>query len=745
MAHAEGFVDHILFHNEENGYTVLVLAERKRQLTLVGTFFTLSEGEYLRAEGEMTIHPTYGEQMKVTSYEFTAPADAVSTERYLSSGVIKGIGEALAKRIVKAFGDDTFRIIEEEPERLSEIKGISERKAMAIAEQVTEKREMRQALLFLQQYGITLRLAAKIYDKYGAGIYGVIRENPYRMAEEVEGVGFRIADAIAEKAGIRPDAAYRVRSGILYTLQQAMGQGHTCLPQDLLIREACGVLGLPEEDVRHQIDDLLFDKKLVFRQADGRTMVYAASLYRMESAVARKLLDLSVSGKVPAGIEEEIAAVEEETGVTLDAEQRRAVREAVTRGLLVVTGGPGTGKTTTINTIIRLFEREGRTLRLAAPTGRAARRLKETTGREAMTIHRMLEVSGGPEDTDRGVFGRDEDNPLDEDVVIIDEMSMVDIALMHALLKAVTVGTRLILVGDVDQLPSVGPGNVLRDIIEAEAFPVVRLTKIFRQAEESDIIVNAHRINRGERVDPDPKSRDFLFVKRQVAGQITGAVITLVRDKLPPYVGAATSEIQVLTPMRKGPLGVENLNRLLQQELNPPAPGKTEKEFAHGLFRVGDKVMQIRNNYQLEWEVIGHYNLVQDKGLGVFNGDTGVILAINPFAEELTVEYDEGRRVVYPFSLAEELELAYAVTIHKSQGSEYPAVVLPLLSGPRMLMNRNLLYTGVTRARKCVTIVGSVETFQEMIANVSEQKRFSGLQQTIREITEDEKILRGEA
>ena len=735
MAVVEGFVERILFHNEENGYTVLILTNQNEEVTLTGTFFTVSEGEYLQAEGEMTEHPMYGEQMRVTSYEFTAPADAASTERYLASGVIKGIGKAMAARLVKAFGDDTFRIIEEEPERLAEIKGISSKKALEIAEQVSEKKDMRQALLFLQEYGISLNLAAKIYHPYGMNLYQIVRENPYRMAEEIDGVGFRVADAIAAKAGLAVDSDFRIRSGVLYTLQQAQGQGHTCLPKAQLMREAANILQVKPEQIEQQLMDLTIDKKIVIRNRQGQEMVYASLYWKTELRVARMLYDLNVRGDVPQSvIETKLAQIQKKTQVQLDEKQQEAVQEAVNCGLLIVTGGPGTGKTTTINTIIRYFQDEGREIRLAAPTGRAAKRMSEATGYEAQTIHRMLEVAGNTEESERGVFGRDEDNPLEADVIIIDEMSMVDILLMNSLLKAIAVGTRLILVGDVDQLPSVGPGNVLRDVIDAGEFPVVKLTKIFRQASESDIIVNAHKINRGEIVEPDIRSRDFIFVKRDNPGNITGATITLMKDKLPKYIGTTWKEIQVLTPMRKGNLGVEQLNKVLQESLNPSVPGKMEKEFPHGIFRQGDKVMQIRNNYQLEWEIIGKYNIPLEKGVGVFNGDTGTIVSINHFSEELTVEFEEGRRVVYPFKLAEELELAYAVTIHKSQGSEYPAVILPLLSGPRMLFNRNILYTAVTRAKKCVVIVGSPDTVQMMIQNKNEQLRCSSLALRISEL-----------
>lgn len=519
----------------------------------------------------------------------------------------------------------------------------------------------------------------------------------------------------------------------------ASGQGHTYLPQEELVSQAAGMLQvLPEEAEKH-IMDMVMDKRLVVKLApaqEGRKrLVFSSSYYYMELNSAKMLHDLNVSLEVEEfSILGQIKKLEEGAGVELDPQQRMAVVEAVKNGLLILTGGPGTGKTTTINMMIRYFTGAGMDILLAAPTGRAAKRMTEATGYEAQTIHRLLEVSGAPEDGARSIFGKNEENPLEADVIIIDEMSMVDINLMHALLRAVPAGTRLILVGDVNQLPSVGPGNVLKDMIQSRCFHMVMLTHIFRQAAQSEIIVNAHRINSGERVEPNPDSRDFLFVRRNQVGNVVGATLTLVRDKLPGYVGVSFREIQVLTPMRKGSLGVESLNAVLQEHLNPPSPDKKEKIFAHCTLRKGDKVMQIKNNYQLEWEIQGDYHIAVDRGMGVFNGDMGVVLEINLFAEQLTVEFEERRRVNYSFKQVEELELAYAVTIHKSQGSEYPAVVIPLLAGPRMLMNRNLLYTAVTRAKTCVTIVGSVETFQEMIDNVQEQRRYSGLADRIREL-----------
>jgi helicase, recD/traA family len=727
-----GYVEHIIYRNADNGYTVLNLVSGEDEITCVGIFSAIAEGENIEAQGEYTEHPTYGQQFKVTSFEEKAPEDEEAIERYLGSGAIKGIGLAMAARIVRRFKGDTFRIIEEEPERLAEIKGISNRKAMEIASQVNEKRDLRQAMIFLQQYGITMNLAVKVYQAYGQDVYGIIRENPYRLADDIDGVGFRTADEIAARVGIRMDSDFRVRSGILYTLLQASGEGHTYLPETELTPRASKLLNVTAEQVEKQYMDLAIERKIILKQMEDQTQIYAASFYYMEANTATMLKRLNVSYDVSdAEIEQRIRGIEKKSGMTLDEHQVTAVKEAVRNGLLVITGGPGTGKTTTINTIIRYFELEGLEIFLAAPTGRAAKRMSETTGFEARTVHRMLELNGGAEGS--GGFERDESNPLEADVIIVDEMSMVDISLMYSLLKAISVGTRLILVGDVNQLPSVGPGSVLRDIIQSHACNVVMLTKIFRQASTSDIIVNAHKINHGEEVILDNKSMDFFFLKRYDADVIINVVLQLIKQKLPKFVDATPYDIQVLTPMRKGLLGVERLNGILQRYMNPPANDKVEKEYGSTVFREGDKVMQTKNNYQLAWEIRTKFGLTVDKGLGIFNGDMGIIRQINDFAEQMIIEFDEGRMVEYPYKLLDELELAYAITIHKSQGSEYPAVVIPLLGGPMMLMNRNLLYTAVTRARKCVTLVGNEVTFQQMIRNTSQQKRYSGLCDRLKE------------
>lgn len=727
-----GYVDHIIYRNADNGYTVLVMICDEEEVTCVGTFSDIAEGENIEAHGSYTDHPTYGRQFAVKSFEEKAPKDEMAIERYLGSGAIKGVGIALAARIVRRFKSDTFRIIEEEPERLAEVKGISERKAMEIADQVNAKRDLRQAMIFLQQYGISTTLAVKIYNTYGQEIYGILKENPYRMADDVEGVGFRTADEIASRVGIRTDSDFRIRSGIQYALLQASNEGHTYLPMPELTQRASNLLQIEPEYIEKHYMNLAMDRKIIMRQVDDTTQIYASSFFYMEANTATMLKQLNASFEVPdIEIEERLRQIEKQTKMDLDEHQVEAVKEAVRNGLLVITGGPGTGKTTTINTIIRYFELEGMDIFLAAPTGRAAKRMSETTGFEARTIHRMLELNGGMEGN--AGFERNEQNPLETDVIIIDEMSMVDISLMYSLLKAIAAGTRLILVGDVNQLPSVGPGSVLKDIIDSNEFHTVKLTKIFRQASTSDIIVNAHKINRGEPVSLDNKSMDFFFLKRYEADKIINVTLQLIKQKLPKFVGASEYDIQVLTPMRKGLLGVERLNGILQMYLNPADKRKREKEHGSTIFREGDKVMQTKNNYQLEWEIRSKYGLCIDKGTGIFNGDMGIIEEINDFAETMTVSFDEGRMVEYPYKLLDELELAYAVTIHKSQGSEYPAVVIPLLSGPRMLMNRNLLYTAVTRAKKCVTIVGNDTTFNQMIENNSQLKRYSGLRDRLTE------------
>lgn len=738
MATVNGYVEKIKFRNEENGYSILSVNSDGEEYVLVGTFPYISEGDFIEASGRSVEHPVYGDQIQVETYELKAPEDSASMERYLGSGAVKGVGTALAARIVRRFKADTFRIIEEEPERLAEVKGISERMAMSISEQMEAKKDLRQAMMFLQEYGISMNLALKIYNEYGPRLYGIIKENPYKLADDIQGVGFKMADEIAQRVGIFTDSDFRIRSGIFYTLLQSVANGHTYLPKEELFAGASELLHVAPESMEKHLVDLQMEKKIVVKGQE----IYAAQYYYMELNAARMLHDLNLRGSEPEGeIRKKLERICAEEQIEPDELQIQAVIEAVNSGLLIITGGPGTGKTTTINTIIRYFEQEEMEILLAAPTGRAAKRMTEATGYEARTVHRLLELTGIPDDSGSSSgmhFERNEENPLDADAIIIDETSMVDIYLMHALLRAVNPGTRLILVGDVNQLPSVGPGNVLRDLIASGCFNVVRLTRIFRQAAESDIIVNAHRINGGEQIPLGKPSRDFLFIRRENPDAIISAMITLIREKLPGYVHADPFEIQIMTPMRKGALGVERLNSILQEYLNPKSPDKAERESGGVIYRVGDKVMQIKNNYQIEWEIRNRYGIPVDGGTGVFNGDIGRIRSINTFAEHLTVEFDEGKMVDYSFRQLEELELAYAITIHKSQGSEYPAVVVPVHSGPRMLMTRNLIYTAVTRARSCVCLVGIPETFQAMVNNEMEQRRYTGLKARLKEIMEED-------
>ena len=757
-----GTVDHIVFRNEENGYTVLELLTEGKELTCVGNFGTVAEGQTLELFGQYTEHLAYGRQFRVQKSEIKTPDTEDAIELYLGSGAIKGIGRALAGRIVKKFGRDALRILEEEPERLAEVKGISEARAREFGIIAARQAGTRKALMFLEKYDISMQLGLRIYRKYGEEMYGILQENPYRLAEDIDGIGFIRADRIAAIAGIGKESEYRLRSGILYVLLSAAGEGSVFLPEQLLISRASELLEAREEAVENALDGLALDHRIVLKRIprgicfpdkyrsladkpgifgeDGR-IVYAGRFYYLELNCARMLLDLSV----PTGISRETAksVMKKQAaggGIVLEEEQERAVITAAMNGVLILTGGPGTGKTTTINEMIRCLLALGKKVALAAPTGRAAKRMTETTGYEASTIHRLLEISSSADEDAFDIrFMRNEANPVEADVVIVDEMSMVDISLMHSLLSALAVGTTLILSGDVDQLPSVGPGAVLRDIIASEAFPCVRLTRIFRQAESSDIVVNAHRINRGEQIDLGNRSRDFFFLKRDDTNRIISNLIELIRDKLPPYVQAKPSDIQVLAPMKKGALGVARLNLILQEYLNPPSADKAEKLYGDRVFRVGDKVMQTKNNYQLGWEVRGRFGIPIDSGDGIFNGDMGVIREIDDRFAQMLIEFDDGRFVDYPYQSLEDLELAYAVTIHKSQGSEYPAVLLPLLSGPKMLMTRNLLYTAVTRAKSCVVILGSEEAVREMIENQSEQLRFTSLDERIREICGEER------
>ena len=737
MSTVLGYIEKIIYRNENNGYTVLSVESDDDEYVLVGTFNYIAEGEFIKANGNMKLHPSYGEQLFVDEYEIVEPRELDSIQKYLASSAIKGVGEALAKRIVKKFKMDTLRVMEEEPEKLAEVKGVSAKLAKSISEQIQEKKSMRDAMIFLQKFGISMKLAAKIYMEYGSKIYTIIETNPYKLADDIEGIGFKIADDIAKKVGITADSKFRAIAGVEYLLSNAMLSGHLYLPDRVLEEEFLNLFGENIFDFNSLLSEMQMEKRIVVKRIE-ETNVYMSGSYYTELAVAKMLIDINIKAKYDISkIEDKIRKIEEKEGIVLDDLQRQAVIESINSGLIIITGGPGTGKTTTINTIIKYFESEGESISLAAPTGRAAKRMSEATSYEAKTIHRLLEITPNISENSNNIgthFERNEDNPLEADVLIIDEVSMVDIFLMNALLKAVAIGTRLILVGDINQLPSVGPGTVLKDLIESNCFNVVRLNKIYRQSVRSDIVVNAHKIMTNEDIDLSKKSNDFIFIKQNNPEHVMDSIITLMRDKLPGYVNSTINELQVMTPMRKGPLGVEVLNSFLQNKLNPTSKQKNEKEYDATVFREGDKVMQIKNNYQKEWYIYNEKHFPVDKGLGVYNGDIGVIKEIDMFSESFTICFDDGKVSKYEFSEFNEIELAYAITVHKSQGSEYPAVIIPIYKGPAMLMNRNLIYTAITRAKRCVVLVGVPEAFYTMIQNTKEMARYTGLKSRILEL-----------
>lgn len=741
----KGYVDYFKYRNPQNFYCIFNFITHdieEGEIFCTGVCQGVEAGDYLELEGEMTEHAVYGPQFKFRMYKVVPPSDAASVERYLASGAVKGIGPALAMRIIQKFGDDAFRVMEEEPELLAQVKGISERKAREIAIAMSEKKDVRDALMFLQEYGISNSLGVKIYQTYGIAMYSIIKENPYKLAQDIRGVGFRIADEIAQQMGMAHNSEQRIMSGILYTLETAMHDGHTYLPKEELAVRAEEILGINREELEIPLSNLVMERKAVIKKNEECDEIYLSFAYYEELQSAVMLKDLQeafayvkMSEKEKADCEKEIENIWMTRGIAPDDLQKKAVVSALEEGVSILTGGPGTGKTTTIHTMIKMFLERGLDVALAAPTGRAAKRMEEATGYEARTIHRLLEVNGSvDEENEKPRFARGQMNPLEYDVVIVDEMSMVDVHLFHALLSALTPGTRLVMAGDVNQLPSVGPGNVLKSLIAGGFFPSTCLEKVFRQNQESAIIGNAHLINHGEEIVFENTSKDFFFLERKDVDLMYRDTVLLVRDKIPKYISTHPFEIQVLTPMKKGNLGVEQLNRLLQSQLNPRSEDKPEVARGDVIFRKGDKVMQMKNNYNAPWYVCGKNGIRVDEGTGVFNGDVGVVHRINHFVKSLTVMYEDEKQVEYPFASLDELDLAYAVTIHKSQGSEYPAVVLPLLEGPRMLMTRNLLYTAVTRASKCVVILGSKEKVLEMIRNKGELERYTGFGKRLSEV-----------
>ena len=750
----EGYINKIIYQNEDNGYCVFVVETNEGDEIFVGNVPGVAEGMYIQAEGEYVHHPQYDIQFKVITAELSMPSDIEGITRFLGSGIIKGIGEALAKRIVKKFGDDTLRIIDEEPERLAEVRGISMKMAEKIAVRYSENRSYRNVIMFLSKYGISVKLAMKIYAEFGDEIYNVIRKNPYKIADFVPGIGFKTVDNIAMQSGISVDSEFRISSAMYYVLNQAMGLGHMYVPKELLFQKVHELLK-PDVDVEEFLQrldvilkDMVVDSRVILETSDydSEERVYTRWNYRMELESARRLLGLKLEADYDEDeVLEAIEHVETETEIELDASQINAVKLAISSGVSVITGGPGTGKTTIINAIIRYYECQGNVVLLAAPTGRAAKRITESTGYNAQTIHRLLEFSGEPGEDGEKValrFQRNEGNPLECDSLIIDEASMVDSSLFYALLKAIVPGTKLVLVGDIDQLPSVGAGNVLHDIIESDCFPVTTLTRIFRQSDTSSIVENAHKIKDGIHLEINNKSSDFFFIPRRSAYDISEECSNLIAENLPNYLKVSPLDIEVLSPTRQFELGSLELNKKLQKRLNPPAMDKREKEHGDCIFREGDKVMQIRNNYKLEWSVYSDEKkgMLLDQGIGVFNGDMGIITEINDFDERVVVTFDDGRVTEYEYNQLDELEHAFAITIHKSQGSEYPAVIIPILTGPMKLLNRNLLYTAVTRARRMVVIVGNLNKINEMIDNIMEQKRYTGFTRRITEVAEaDEK------
>ncbi len=758
MEEKKGYITNIVFRNDENGYTVFDLEiPDGDDITCFGNFPFINEGEFVSLQGEMTVHPVYNEQFKVTSFEVSEPDNEVAILRYLSSGAVKGIRGGLAKRIVDKFGDRTFEVMEHRPEELKAVKGISEKKARDIAADFHERSAMRRAVIFLQKYGISNTLAVKIYKFYGEETFEVLEKNPYRLAEDIPGVGFKKADEIAGKAGFERNSPGRIRAGLMYLLSIASGEGHTYLPEEMLVRTAVEQLVVDEELIRDVIAVMTMDNVLIRRKAEieakspeegaskteetkqTEIRIYLPALYYAELNCARILKDLNIAHNGDRIVQDKhIREMEKKAGIELDDNQRTAVFEACNGGVTVITGGPGTGKTTTIQTLIRVLISEGYSILTAAPTGRAAKRMEQATDYPSQTIHRLLECNGvfpDGEDGETGRFGRNEEKPLETDYVIIDEMSMVDIYLFQSLLKALTVETRLVLVGDADQLPSVGPGNVLKDIITSGRFSVVKLDKIFRQARESDIVMNAHHILAGEHIDLKKNDGDFFFAERNTSEEVIKTMLySIVRSKMAKYFDCEPFDIQVLAPMKKGELGVIRCNELLQNALNPPSPDKTEWPFHDVTFREGDKVMQTKNNYRMPYRVLGYNDVVIDEGTGIYNGDIGVVESIEPHEGQMTVCFDGERHVTYERSDVSDLELAYAITVHKSQGAEYPAVILPMLGGPSTLMTRNILYTAVTRGERCVMIIGSRQAVERMIANASRQTRFSSLAERIREI-----------
>ena len=736
MPEIQGIIEDIVFQNEENGYIIAHLYDKKEQITVVGVVPYINEGQNLKLTGEWVNHPQFGKQFKITKCEEIIPSSIAGIEKYLASGVIQGIGPITAKKIVQRFGENTMNILDNEIQRLNEIDGVGEKKIKLILESYSKQREVKNIMIFLQTYGVTPNQCVKIYKKYGGDSIKVVQDNPYVLTETIAGVGFKIADKIARSLGIDKESPFRIQSGINYVVNEFCAMGNTYMPLVKLYKEAKNILGVSEEEIEKNIFDNVLQGKLKVENIEEENCVFTMPFYYCELAITKKVINLSIAkyDELEIDIEEEIEKFENEKNINFASSQKAAICGAVANSIEVITGGPGTGKTTIINCIIEVFEKAGMKVFMAAPTGRAAKRMTEATGREAKTIHRLLELGMGGEEGSQ--FFRGEEAPLDCDVLIIDEASMIDIMLMNSLLKAISIGTRLIIVGDVDQLPSVGPGNVLRDIIDSNCVKVVKLKEIFRQAQESMIIVNAHKINNGEMPILNKKGKDFYFIENHEPDKVLDNIITLINTRLPKFNKEwdKMKHIQILSPMRKGILGIENLNEKLQRILNPKSINKKEKEYRNTIFRVGDKVMQIKNNYSIKWNKFN--GKTEEDGLGIFNGDVGYIEDIDEDNENVIVVFDDDKRVEYEGVYLDELTLAYAITIHKSQGSEFEVVIMPMFMGPPLLMNRNLLYTGITRAKNMVVLVGEIKAINFMKDNNRSFERYSALGFRIRQIVD---------
>ena len=741
MEDLKGMIVETIFRNDENGYTVAVMETEDEVLTLTGTFGTDIAGETVIVYGKRVKHPKYGEQFQAEMYETVIPSNIDEIENYLGSGLIKGIGSSTAKKIVEMFKEDSFDIIQNHPEKLTEIEGIGEKKALLISESFTEHADIREIMMFLQSHDISTGYSVKIYKKYEKNTIKVITENPYKLSEDIYGIGFKLADKIAGSIGIEKKSPYRISSGIRYALIEYSLRGHTYMPYELLTNATMKLLEIAREDVEDEMRNMAFTEKIHIETINGERAVYYLPYHTAEVNVCKELINLA---SVDFSMSEEdiipyLERVESSTSMSLSDMQKEAILQSIINGVTVITGGPGTGKTTIILSIIEIFESMYKTVFLCAPTGRAAKRITESTGREAKTIHRMLEYSYGEIDSNLA-FNKNENSPLDCDVVIIDEMSMVDILLMNNLLKALKKGTRLVLVGDVDQLPSVGAGNVLSDIISSDTIKTIRLDTIFRQSAGSMIVQNAHRINKGEMPVYNKQNTDFFFM-REDEDDIVDVIVDLYVNRLPSrYDYNPMRDIQVLSPMKKGDAGVAELNIKLQAAINPPAKHKKEKVFGKYIFRVGDKVMQIKNNYQVQWTTQTPSGKTVT-GEGIYNGDIGFITFIDETEQEIYVTFDEEKEVIYPFNQLDELILAYATTVHKSQGSEFPVIIMPIVWGPPMLLTRNLFYTAITRARKLVVLVGIEKYMLDMINNNKIDKRYSALNYRLESLVSNYRML----